>query len=175
MSTTPRPEQPDGSPAEVLHPAYEQVRSVLRAGLEQPVAAPAEVRDAALAAAMAEAVALNPSVPSLTARRSIRLEGSQRWMAAAAGLVVLFGLGTVARNLGDTSGSAGSASRALDASVAATPTAEMARKLTRHRKLPTDFQHFRQRREENGIGDDVTAHHFPQKETNNHRQKGPAT
>ena len=124
MSTTPRPEQPDGSPAEVLHPAYEQVRSVLHAGLEQPEAAPAEVRDAALAAAMAEAVALNPAVPSLTARRSIRLEGSQRWMAAAAGLVVLFGLGTVARNLGDTSGSAGSASRALDASVVSTPTAD---------------------------------------------------
>lgn len=128
MSTSPRPDQPDTPQGEVLHPAYVQVRSVLRAGLEQPEAAPVEVRDAALAAAMAEAAVLNPEVPSITARRSIRLVGSQRWMAAAAGLVVLFGLGTVARQIGDTSGSGGSASRVLSATsgaaVSAAPVAD---------------------------------------------------
>jgi hypothetical protein len=123
MSTSPRPDQSDTPQGEALHPAYEQVRSVLRASLEQPDAAPVEVRDAALAAALAEAAVLNPEVPSLTARRSIRLEGSQRWMAAAAGLVVLFGLGTVARQIGDTSGSGGSASRVLSAANGAAVTA----------------------------------------------------
>lgn len=132
MTDQPRPTPPESPDDEALHPAYQQVREVLRSSLHEPAPAPNHVREAALAAALSEApAALGTTTPSLTARRSLRLTGQQRLVGAAAGLLFLFSLGYVARNIGDTSGQASSAARdsastALDASTrTGTQTAEV--------------------------------------------------
>ena len=110
MTDHPRSQSPDDPADTPLHPAYQQVRDVMRATTDQPPAAPADVLEAAMAAAMAQAPAAlgTGSAPvSLTARRGLQLSMRQRWVTAAACAVVLFAIASVERQR-NTPTSAGS-------------------------------------------------------------------
>lgn len=117
MTDQPRSQSPDDATDTPLHPAYQQVRDVLRRSTEQPSPAPSEVLEAAMSAAMAQAPAAlgTSSAPSsLTARRGVHLTMRQRWVTAAACAVVLFAIAAVERRANTPSGSY---SRSLTTSV----------------------------------------------------------
>lgn len=100
MTDHSRSQSPDDPIDMPLHPAYQQVRDMLRAATHEPTPAPTDVLEVAMAAAMAQAPAAlgTTSAPaSLTARRGLHLTMRQRWVTAAACAVVLFAIAAVER------------------------------------------------------------------------------